>query len=243
MCLFKKAVLVIHGFGGATWENEFLVNDLKMNSEYKVFDFTLPGHTLEIIKGVQYQEWIRTSEEMLQTILKKYRSVYLVGHSMGGVIASYLASKYKGVKKLVLLAPAFDYVSIDQMKQDAKTFFENKLKLNKDGALYDEAFMKMIRVPLPTIIEFTKLVKVHREDIVHVKCKTLILHGTMDELTPMSSSEYAYSSIGAKEKHFTKIEGVRHRILVSNKKKEVSTYIRSFLIGGLEWELKKKSQI
>lgn len=242
---FKKAVLIIHGFAGGTWENEYLVNHLKMNSNYEVFDFTLPGHQLDVIKGVKYEEWLSASEEMLKQILKGYPTVYLVGHSMGGVIASTLASKYKRVKKLVLLAPGFEYVNMEQIKKDFKNYFTNKTEYTEsmDGIVVSDKFMKMIRVPLSTIFEFTKLVKACKDDIKNVECKTLIMHGVLDEVVPPSGSEYAYNNIGSKDKYFTKIDGIRHRILASKKKEEVSKYITSFLIGGLEWELMKKSEM
>ena len=40
------------------------------------------------------------SEMQIEKIIKHgYKEIYVIGHSMGGVIAAYLASKYKEVKK------------------------------------------------------------------------------------------------------------------------------------------------
>ena len=114
--LFRKAILIIHGFAGGTYDEEDLANFLELDPFYDVFQFTLPGHKKNLSK-VKYEEWINYSEEKLRWLIdNNYKSVYLIGHSMGGVIATYLATKYKEVKKLVLAAPAFQYLKVENEK-------------------------------------------------------------------------------------------------------------------------------
>ena len=125
MILFRKAVLIIHGFAGGTYDEEKLANFLERHAKLDVYSFTLPGHEKRTFKTVKYQEWIKESEDMLNRLINYgYKDIYLIGHSMGGVIATYLASKYKRVKKLVLAAPAFNYLvandesnAIEKMKK------------------------------------------------------------------------------------------------------------------------------
>ena len=101
MILFRKAVLIIHGFAGGTYDEEKLANFLERHAKLDVYSFTLPGHEKRTFKTVKYQEWIKESEDMLNRLINYgYKDIYLIGHSMGGVIATYLASKYKRVKKL-----------------------------------------------------------------------------------------------------------------------------------------------
>ena len=44
---FRKAVLIIHGFAGGTYDQEFLANFLELNSGLDVYTFTLPGHDVK----------------------------------------------------------------------------------------------------------------------------------------------------------------------------------------------------
>ena len=44
----RKAVLIIHGFAGGTYDEEELANYLKLNTRYDVYQFTLPGHSGKI---------------------------------------------------------------------------------------------------------------------------------------------------------------------------------------------------
>ena len=55
--LFKKAVLIIHGFAGGTYDQEDLANYLELNKSFDVFQFTLPGHNRNLSK-VKHEEWI-----------------------------------------------------------------------------------------------------------------------------------------------------------------------------------------
>ena len=49
--MFKKAVLIIHGFAGGTYDEENLANYLELDKNYKVFQFTLPGHDKNLSKA------------------------------------------------------------------------------------------------------------------------------------------------------------------------------------------------
>ena len=239
MC--KKAVLIIHGFSGGLWEMEHLFNYLEFNSNYDVYAFTLPGHEKLIIKDVKYQQWIDSSIDMINMLKKRYKKIYLIGHSMGGVISTYLASTNKEVKKLVLLAPAFDYMNLQQNKIDIK----NKIKTHKNviekkEEAYKDIFGKLFSVPIKTFLEFRKLVKNYHDYPKEVKCKTLIMHGDEDEVIPLSSSLYAYNNINTKHKYYKVIKGVKHRFLISDKKADINKYILSFLKGGLKWKKLKE---
>ena len=99
--LFRKAILIIHGFAGGTYDEEDLAFHLELNRSFDVYQFTLPGHNKNLSK-VKYQEWIKASESKIEWLINKgYNNIYLIGHSMGGVIATYLSTKYRQVKKLL----------------------------------------------------------------------------------------------------------------------------------------------
>lgn len=163
---------------------------------------------------------------------------------MGGVIASYLAIKYKEVKKLVLVAPAFGYLNFNQTKKDFQNSFKKKtFKSNFNEQIYNGIIPKIIKLPLKTMIEFTKLVKGYRNYAIDIKCPVLIIHGDGDELIPLNSVLDIYTKINNADKYFTLIRGGRHRILNSDRKEEFSEYISYFLKGGLTWKKKYKSEI
>lgn len=238
----KKAILFIHGFSARYYENEYFLNSLQKHHELDVYTFTLPGHETAIMRKVKYQSWIERSEEEFLNLTKHYSQIYVVGHSMGGVIASYLASKYPNqVKKLILIAPAFEYGSFEQNKKDMKELFKKDKKEKTAG--YDTFFSKLFQVRARNFFEFTKLVKHYRGCIKDVKVPTLILQGDEDNIVPGTSSTYAYQSIQAKEKYLTKLKGLRHQVFISSKKEEISEYIYMFIKFHFSFHKKYKKEI
>lgn len=237
--MFRKAVLFIHGFSGNYYENEYCINYLERFWDLDVYTFTLPGHEAPIMKKVAHEKWMEYSEEMLVSLFDTYDTIYLIGHSMGGVIASHLASVYPDhVKKLVLIAPAFLYGSFKQNKEDLKKIFDKEEKEEgKSG--YAGLFTKLVTVPLTRILEFTKLVKEYRESIGEVTCPTLILQGDIDNIVPLESSYYAYERL-KKHKYMTIFEGVRHQVFLTSRREEICQYIHLFLKS--ERQFKKEYQ-
>ena len=131
------------------------------------------------------EKFQRYNEKLEKIINAGYSEVYIIGHSMGGVIASYLASKYKQVKKLVLAAPAFHYLAF---KGDKVDILESIKKLPNLFKNYnpEEVLSRLFKVPAPTIREFMKLVEEHTGDVKNITCPTLILHGDKDDIVPLS---------------------------------------------------------
>ena len=64
--------------------------------------------------NANYKDWVQRCEAKLSLAIKENPNVILIGFSMGGVIASYLASIYK-VQSLILCAPAFEYLDIKKV--------------------------------------------------------------------------------------------------------------------------------
>ena len=108
----KKGCLCIHGFTGSPYEVEPLAQYIQMHMDCKILVPTLPGHEQQgNLADVVYEEWIYCAEKSLKELIRECEEVYVIGFSMGGVIASYLASKYH-IEKLVLLSAAAKYVCV-----------------------------------------------------------------------------------------------------------------------------------
>ena len=96
MKLFRKAILVIHGFAGGVYDQEYLTHRLELISNYDVYTFTLPGHDGDFKHKITYKDWIKKVDHEMEFLINNgYSTIYVIGHSMGGVLASYAASKYK----------------------------------------------------------------------------------------------------------------------------------------------------
>lgn len=225
--LFRKAVLIIHGFGGGVYDEEFLTNRLQLIKNYDVYTFTLPGHD-GIKSNMKEQKWIEASENMLKFLIKnRYRTIYVIGHSMGGVLASRLASKYKQIKKIVFLAAAFRYL---EFKEDEVDVVKSLTKVPTLAKEYkDEFISRLQKMPLQSIKEFMNTVRHNEYTLKKININTLIIQGTKDNLVPQETAEFIYDLIPAKEKEIIMCEGVNHDIFRSNKKEQITNEIIEFL--------------
>ena len=77
--LFKnKAVLIVHGFAGGTYDQEYLAKYLELNHHFDVFTFTLPGHDVIINAKVKANEWIDATKREIENLIKVgYKDIYL----------------------------------------------------------------------------------------------------------------------------------------------------------------------
>ena len=225
--MLKKAVLIIHGFAGGTYDQEDLANYLELSRKYDVFQFTLPGHKRNLSKS-KYNDWINASEEKIEWLKDNgYHTIYLIGHSMGGVIATYIASKHKEVKKLVLAAPAFHYLSVDDSKKSiTKSINEIPSIIKTYGK--EEVIARVLKLNISTVKEFTSLVAKYYNTPKKVKCNTLLLQGTKDKLVPKSSVEYVYNNLAGKHKKIIYIEGATHDIFRGDNALDTFKIVKKF---------------
>src|SRR5690625_5881355 len=103
-----KGCLIIHGYTGGPYEVKPLIEYLQTNTDWKLSVPILPGHGEELsLEGISYDKWLEAAEKEMIKLMEECEILYVIGFSMGGMIAAYLAAKYD-VEKLVLLAPARD---------------------------------------------------------------------------------------------------------------------------------------
>jgi carboxylesterase len=225
-----KGCLCIHGFTGSPYEVAPLVSFLKKRTDWLLRVPTLPGHgeTLQL-KGVSYQEWLEHAEQELQFLLDQCEEVYIIGFSMGGIIASYLAAKYS-INKLVLLSAAAYYINLKQLTEDMKEIVRDSLKGNlASNELFQRYKKKIIETNIGATIQFRKLVSAIRPMLPDVKVPTLIAQGEADGIVPMKSAQYLYEHIGASTKEILYIPKSKHHICHCEENELLFERILSFL--------------
>jgi carboxylesterase len=219
----KPTIIAIHGFG------------VRRSVELAplVAFFTARGYRVETPDLFDQTDasdtdpalWIERAESAVAQAVGRKERVWLVGFSMGGVIASQMAAVYP-VERLVLLAPAFDYVSTRLVKLKAQEIVDDLLKRPKPDSNYP---------PLPESFNavFREIIARCSTGIVSVSCPVLLMHGTEDEVIPVRSSEGAYAKIPHERKRLLILQGVQHRILDSVMGHDVLQIMQDFVEGKL----------
>lgn len=134
----KKIIICIHGLH-SHGEKFILLADKYIKYNWNTYSIDLRGHGLswsdDLNDGfhdlgdiANYKLWIRDTLEFIEFIMEKHPGVpiYLIGDSMGGAIATYVAEKKRAhLSGLVLLSPAlkaFTSVQIGLLKNAFLTF-------------------------------------------------------------------------------------------------------------------------
>ena len=225
----RKAVLIIHGLAGGTYDEEPLANYLQMNRKFDVFAFTLPGHDVKDKRKATMDAWMKESERQLETLINAgYKKIYLVGHSMGGVIATHLAKEYKEVKKLVLVAPAFTSIASKEEGGLITALF--KIPDLVKAYSYNELLTRINKLPFSAEKEFFKLIETYRNDIYSITIPTMFVHGTNDQVVPVKSSIDIFEKLDNNSKIILLIKDYYHDVFKGNKVDSINKEIRDFLV-------------
>src|SRR5699024_1102051 len=177
--------LIIHGYTGGPFEVRPLTDYLKKHTNFHIEVPTLPGHGgILTLDNVTYEKWLSAAEKSYKKLKKKTDRIFIIGFSMGGMIAAYLAAKYN-VEKLVLLATAVKYLSFTQISRDVGEVIKDRLKGKiKDNMLHQQYKTKIGAVPIKANIEFMRLVRFTRKHLKDVDVPLLIANGHLDSLVP-----------------------------------------------------------
>lgn len=209
MNLFKRKkkplVVTVHGFGkNLSSEMDGLCAFLKGHG-YETVQFDI--YDLENSEDADARQWVRRCEKKMQEAFSKSRRVILIGFSMGGVIASYLASIYR-VEKLVLVAPAFRYLDLEKIARSVSRSVTGKGRQDVPGSAQTKAFRDVVALC--------------KDSVTHLQCPVLILHGTADEVIDPASSREAYGKIPHERKRLLFLEGAHHRMLYDGQMEETA---------------------
>lgn len=197
MKIFKKkpTIIALHGFGiRKQIEFENLKNALK-KEKYDLVSINLFDE--ENLNDTDWTAWVARAQQLI----KKHslnNEIVLIGFSMGGVIASYLSNEHN-VKKLILLAPAFEYLNINNLfDYVVKPFSKSRKKKS---------------LPPSFTSTFIDVVNNCKESINDNNLPTLIIHCEKDDVIPVSSSQKVLNKIPHDHKALLSISNGQHRIL------------------------------
>ncbi|WCK54113.1 alpha/beta fold hydrolase [Aneurinibacillus sp. Ricciae_BoGa-3] len=224
--------LLIHGFTGSPYEVEPVARRLAKYG-WRIESPVLAGHEghSESLGRVTWHDWVHTAEEALKNLLAECETVYIVGFSMGGLIAAHLSTRYP-VDKLVMLSASLFYINPQQLFHDVASLIKSNFK-NAAGSkeLFRRYAAKVKTTPPRAVIHFRHLVRVLKNDISHVTTPALIIQGGKDDLVEPRSAHYIYDHIASKEKELHILPDSKHIICHDCEQEMLLSLIESFLLG------------
>ncbi|MCZ0702693.1 esterase/lipase [Natronobacillus azotifigens] len=226
--------LCIHGFTGGPYELEPLTDYLQQETDWILEVPTLPGHGYELtLEDQDHEGWINEAERAFLSLKERVDHVYIIGFSMGGMIAAHLAAKYD-VHKLVLLSPSRKYLSLKQLTVEASHIVMDKVSGTiEDNFTYQNYKHKKGAIPVRAYLEFLKCMKVTRPSLKKITCPVLVAQGIQDGVVPFKAAHYLDKEIPVDIEVIYYLDS-KHLICLGDDKDVVSVAVEKFLSTNQE---------
>lgn len=182
----KHPCLLFHGFTGGPYELQPLADYLqKQGRACEVPRLRWHGESGNELDRTHWTDWLTSAERTAEAFTKRNAGFDLIGFSMGGLLAAYLASRFP-VRRLVLLNAAVIYVSPGRLLQMIKDDW-------KGGGT--EPLSKVNTTPLRATWQFTRLVRHLKPEIAKVTVPTFIAQSERDQVIHPYSARYVYNKL------------------------------------------------
>lgn len=213
----KTGVLFLHGFTGGPFEVRPFMNYIQEQTDWAVSVPVLPGHDFPLdLKNASADSWLMEAELALGRLRKEVDQVIIVGFSMGGLIAMYLALRYP-IAKLVLLSAAAKYISPRFLIEDAAVMLSESItKTYPPNTFYHLYDYKLRHTPLHATREFLRVVKMVEPYYGKITVPVCIVQGKKDGIVPFATADYLLKSLGSEKKQLIVSEQGKHHICYSD---------------------------
>lgn len=199
---------------------------------YTVYAPLLKGHgtSPEELEETTWQDWwnsVQKAYERLKSLELKH--IYIVGHSMGGLLAFRLALE-ESVDGIVSLCTP---IWVRDWRANYVRFIRFFMKYHRRSSAKDEEIEKYLvpydRTPLKSIEELNQLIKTVKKNLPKIEEPTLIIQSQKDETVMPKSAQYIYEHIAAKKKEISWYENSTHIITLDKERKSLFHEIDSFV--------------
>jgi carboxylesterase len=232
-----RAVLMLHGFGDTPQTLEYLAAFVHAQG-WAVRAPLLPGHgrTLHEFAASRADDWIEFARAELHALRSRYQTIAVVGLSMGGSLATILASESRDVRVLVLLAP---YLSMPTRLRRAAAMHPLLgtlvpfLRGGGERSIRDPAEVaRNLSYGFTTprlVFELSRVVARARRAAPGVSVPALVVQSRQDNRIPPEAAERAFALFTMPERRLMWTEGNGHIITVDYGRQAIFTAVVEWL--------------
>jgi len=233
-------VIALHGFSSAPKEVEKIAKYLHSH-DLNVYAPRLKGHGTvpEDLKDITYHDWYDSVSRAITIATLKYKKIYLLGFSTGGLLA-ILSAKKKDFKfeglicintalnlndirvKTLIPAVSFwnDLVHSFNANEYAKEYITNKAQ-NPD-INYDKHY-------IDAITQLSMLMDKTKKSLKHINTPTYIIQSNNDPVVNASSAYEIFDAIENENKQIEIIESNSH-VIITEENEKLFKNIKDFIL-------------
>ena len=248
----KGTVIITHGIAEHSLRYDEVTAFLN-TSGFNVVRYDLRGHGQS--QGARgklksFHQMIDDLHEMVKIEREKApKKLFLLGHSMGGLIVNLYAVKYGDVDGIISSAAPTDYIKdvlplrivgyrflgFIKKKTDFADGRLSRIKKVEEDYNNDPFVLKAFYISLVGNM-FVSGVRYLNKHIKNYQTPVLILHGEEDKIVPVSFSKQLLENIAVEDKELIVYPGCYHEILNDLDREKVMGNIKDWLLGHTEGE-------
>jgi carboxylesterase len=228
-------VLAFHGFGGTTREVELcteVAHELGLAARARL----LPGHGSHArdLARTRFADWFSGAEQAYRELVAN-GPLIATGISMGSLMAAKLAIEHPDhVRGLVMLANAAWLRPT--LAIPLRAFSALRLPdflLAKAGSDIADAEARATQIsysadPVYAAIDLERGGRELREQLSRVRCPTLIIHGALDRVCPVSNAQRVANLLGTKDVKVVILPRSHHIVTRDVERADVARELRLF---------------
>jgi carboxylesterase len=201
----RAGVLVLHGFTGTPASMRPIAEALAAEGLTVELPL-LPGHgtAVEDMVPTRWVDWSSAAEAAFEDLRGRSESVSLVGLSMGGTLAAWLAERHPEVQGLVVVNPliqAPDEAFRGALGQLVDSGTEVAPGIGSDIAMPDAHELSYDGTPLRAVLSLFGGADEVAKDLDRIRCPVLLLSSRQDHVVdPVSGDRLAASVSGPCER-------------------------------------------
>jgi len=214
-------IYIIHGFTNTTYETRDLAEYLG-NQGFYTHAINLPGHgtTPEDCNRVKFTDWIEYTEQGVAEMSSQCNNVYVIGISMGSVLALHLSSIFplNGAVFASTVLKFKDYFStrvLTPIFHRLVPFREKRKSYPKDVRDKYNYFGYQVW-PMSAVNEMRKLTNQVKKSLPAVKNPSMVIHSTRDKLSIPENISLVYDNISSEIKEKLIVTQASHNLFVPN---------------------------
>jgi carboxylesterase len=193
----ETVIVFIHGIQGSPSQFDYLIQML--NGSYSIENLLLPGHgkTVNDFKKSSMTQWQNYVDERVKQLQNEYKSIVLVGHSMGCLLSVQAAISYpQQIRGLFLMAiPLKIHISYPYIKNNLVVAFSKKDRNEIISATRKRTSISTSNPfeylgAIPRYIELLNKCKTTQELIKKLQLPIIVLQSENDEVVSNKSLYY-----------------------------------------------------
>jgi carboxylesterase len=227
-------ILLLHGFMGSPQEMSHL-GDALIRDGYSISIPRLPGHGTSIDECIKTgsQDWLRAAHEAFLELRRQCPEIYIVGFSLGALLALLLAEKFDPAR-IVLIAPPHKIKSSEKNSIVAKltgnnTVLQDQIKTVRDPDARENHICYNHPVPKKLMVQLNNCITRAGNICGDITIPSLILQSEKDTVLSKDSADFYYQNLASKDKEILTFSRSYHVLTLDFDRDAVNRAVLQFI--------------